>query len=112
MSEAQEQETVIEWCDWARVPVFAIPNGGKRNPAEAAHLKRQGVRAGVPDLFVPVANNAHHGLFIEMKVGKNKPTDNQKQWLARLSAQGYEARVCWGATDAIETIKEYLADVC
>ncbi len=108
MSEAQEQEAVIEWCDWARVPIFAIPNGGKRNPAEAAHLKRQGVRAGVPDLFMPIASSTYHGLFIEMKAGKNKPTENQLEWIARLERQGYKACVCVGATQAIETIIKYL----
>lgn len=77
MSEAQEQEAVIEWCDWKHIPIFAIPNGGKRDAREAAHMKRQGVRAGVPDLCVPVARGGFHGLYIEMKVGKNKPTDKQ-----------------------------------
>ena len=50
MSEAQEQEVIIQWADLHGLPLFHIPNGGKRNAAEAAHLKRQGVRAGVPDL--------------------------------------------------------------
>ena len=49
MSEAQEQEVIIEWADLHGLPLFHIPNGGKRNAAEAAHLKRQGVRAGVPE---------------------------------------------------------------
>lgn len=39
MSEADEQRAVIEWCAWKRVPVFHIPNGGSRHPAEAAHSK-------------------------------------------------------------------------
>ena len=67
MPEAQEQETVVQWCEWNRIPVFAIPNGGKRDAAEAAHMKRQGVRAGVPDLCIPLARGGYHGLVIELK---------------------------------------------
>ena len=89
MSEAQEQCTVIEWADLNRLPIFAIPNGGKRDPKEAAHLKKQGVRAGVPDLFLPIARGNSHGLFIEMKYGANKVTARQAEWLKLLKRQGY-----------------------
>ena len=108
MSEADEQIKVIQWCDSVGVHVFHIPNGGSRNKAEAANLKRQGVRAGVPDLCIPVANGGYHGLYIEMKAGKNKPTDNQVRWLELLRRNGYAAFVCYGAENAIECIRRYL----
>ena len=66
MSEAQEQAAVIQWCDIRRIPVFHVPNGGSRDKREAANLKRQGVRAGVPDLVVPVARGGHHSLFLSL----------------------------------------------
>lgn len=53
MGEAREQQAVVEWCAWKRIPIFHIPNGGRRDKREAASLKRQGVKPGVPDLFVP-----------------------------------------------------------
>ena len=34
--------------------LYHVPNGGSRNKAEASKLKRMGVRAGVPDLVLPV----------------------------------------------------------
>lgn len=71
-------------------------------------MKRQGVKAGVPDLCLPVARQGHHGLYIEMKWGQNKVTKNQKQWLDDLQQQGYETTVCYGADEAIRVIKEYL----
>ena len=108
MSEADEQIKVIQWCDSVGVHVFHIPNGGSRNKAEAANLKRQGVRAGVPDLCIPVANGGYHGLYIEMKAGKNKPTDNQVRWLELLRRNGYAAFVCYGADNAIECIRRYM----
>ena len=109
VSEAAEQVAVIEWCDANRVPVFHIPNGGKRGKSEAAYLKRQGVRAGVPDLCVPVARGGYHSLYVEMKVGTNKPTQKQAEWIAFLRKQGMCAYVCYGADAAIECIRRYMA---
>ena len=108
MSEAAEQATVIEWCDWHGVPVFHIPNGGYRNGREAANLKRQGVKAGVPDLFVPVPKCGYHGLFIEMKVGRNQPTVNQRQWQELLRSYGYASEVCYGADRAISLLEGWM----
>lgn len=113
-SEATEQERVIAWCAFnaARHPeldlIYHVPNGGSRNQIEAANLKRQGVKAGVPDLELPVALNGYHGLFIEMKYGKNKTTEKQDWWLERLTKQGYKTAVCYGADEAIEILKEYI----
>ena len=89
----------------------------KRNPPgywlgktelEAANLKRQGVKAGVPDLCLPVARNGKHGLYVEMKWQKNKTTDKQDWWLDQLRQQGYETAVCWTAEEAMDTIAKYL----
>lgn len=113
-SEAKEQEVLIQWCEIQKKKypelglIFHIPNGGYRNKFEAANLKRQGVKAGVPDLFMAVPNKKYHGLFIEMKWGKNKPTENQEEWILRLSEQGYKVNVCYSSIEAIEVIKEYL----
>lgn len=115
-SEATEQERLISWASWQQscFPelklLFHIPNGGSRNTLEAANLKRQGVKAGVPDLFLPVAKGTYHGLFIEMKWGKNTVTDKQDEWLHDLTVQGYKAAVCYGADEAIEIITNYLAN--
>ena len=67
MSEADEQRVVVEWCDWMRIPVFHIPNGGSRHKAEAARLKVQGVKAGVPDLCIPVARGNSRGCRVHTR---------------------------------------------
>lgn len=113
-SEATEQETVIQWCGWheGKHPelklIFHIPNGGSRNTIEAANLKRQGVKAGVPDLCLPVPMNGFHGLYIEMKYGKNKSTEKQEKWQKALREQGYYVAVCYGAEEAERLIASYL----
>ena len=110
MSEATEQQAVVEWCGWNGIPVFAIPNGGRRNAKEAYFLRKSGVKAGVPDLFVPVPKGGFSGLFIELKVGRNTATETQKQWLELLGGNGYRAEVCRGARAAIELISEYIGE--
>jgi hypothetical protein len=108
MSEAQEQRTVVEYCDWKHIPIYHLPNGGRRDSREAANLKRQGVKPGVPDLCLPIARGKYHGLYIEMKFRTGKPTDNQLHWQELLTRNGYKSEICWGAEDAIDTIEQYL----
>ena len=105
--EALEQEAVVKFCEYRRIPIFAIPNGGRRNAKEAYFLKRSGLKAGVPDLCVPVARKGYHGLYIEMKHGSNKPTDKQKEWISLLNDNGYCAKVCVGAKEAMKLLEWY-----
>lgn len=112
--EGDEQEALFRWTAFirGRFPeidlLYHIPNGGSRNRIEAANLKRQGVKAGVPDLCLPVARSGYHGLYIEMKYGKNKPSENQDKWLSALQKQGYAVAVCYGWQEAQELITKYL----
>ena len=106
-SEDAEQEAVVEYCDLLHIPIVHIPNEGKRSLSYAARMKRMGLRSGFPDLFVPLARGGYHGLFIEMKYGKNKTTKDQKEWLATLSAEGYACAVCYSAAEAIKIIESY-----
>lgn len=113
-NEAGAQETLFDWVGYQlrRYPelelLYHIPNGGKRDARTAANLKRQGVKAGVPDLHLPVARGGYHGLYIELKVGKNRQTDKQKEWQKQLREQGYLATVCYGWQEAAQTLTGYL----
>ena len=112
--EENEQITVFKWAAMQQkvYPELAllhhVPNGGQRNKVTAARLKAAGVKSGVPDICLPVPKDEFHGLYIELKYGKNKPSENQKQWIEQLNKQGYKAKVCYGAEEAIAVIKEYL----
>ena len=114
MSEANEQTALFEWAECAKCKypeirlLFHIPNGGSRNKIEAANLKRQGVKSGVPDLFLPAPKGIYAGLFIEMKYGKNKPSEKQKEWLEDLEQQGYAVTVCYSWERAAAVIVKYL----
>ena len=97
-SEHVEQREVVKWFrqTWPGVVIFAIPNGGLRNPAAALRLKVEGVLPGVPDLFVP-----EWRLWIEMKKAKGGITSKeQREMLLYLRRVGYDAIVCAGADEA------------
>lgn len=116
-TEADEQKTLINWADvmvhrWPELRLlFHVPNGGSRNAREAKNLKQQGVKPGVPDLFLPVARHGYHGLFIEMKRRKGgRISEEQAKMMGDLREQGFCAWVCKGADSAIELITGYLGD--
>ncbi len=88
--------------------MFAVPNGGHRHKLTAYKLKAEGVKAGVPDLCLPVPRGTYAGLFIEMKAGKNKPTGSQLEWQDRLRRAGHRVEVCYSWMSAANVIEEYL----
>lgn len=89
--------------------LFAIPNGGHRTKRAAGKVKAEGVKRGVPDYFLPVPRGGFHGLFVELKTTKGRPTREQRQWLTDLQAQGYRAVVCRRWEPAFNTLIDYLA---
>lgn len=113
--EGQEQAALMQELQ-LRYPqvyklIYHVPNGGHRHKLVAAKLKGQGVKAGVPDLVLPMARGGHFGLYIEFKA--KPPFDaevspSQDAYIQALNAQGYLAIVCRGSIDAVEAIRAYL----
>ena len=114
MSERTEQTRLMMWArSWEdEIPELALlfhpPNGGWRHKATARRLKAMGAKAGVPDLFLPVPRGSSHGLWIEMKYGKNKPTKSQQWWIDELMLLGYWVEVCYSCEEAKRVILQYL----
>lgn len=114
-TEAQEQRWLFQWAGYHEQKfselrlLHHVPNGGKRDKKTAASLKRQGVKAGVPDLVLPSSHGGYFGLYIELKAGKNKTTDIQNEWIELLKEQGYFVSVCYGWKEAADTIENYLS---
>ncbi|PHV69234.1 nuclease [Sporanaerobium hydrogeniformans] len=113
-TESQEQMVVFRWAAYEGVRrqelklLYHVPNGGKRDIGTAKRLKIEGVKAGVPDICLPVSRGGYHGLYIELKVGKNKPTVLQREWIENLKKEGYFVEVCYGSQEAIKAIESYL----
>lgn len=120
-TEQQEQEAVMAWADenkgrWPALEwLFHVPNGGYRNEWTAVQMRRAGLKAGVPDLLLPVSKlredgGTYHGLAIELKRRdhSNAPTAEQKVWLDGLRRNGWLALVAYGADEAIHALEHYL----
>ncbi len=99
-----------EWQYPELALLFAIPNGGYRRIETASRLKAEGVKAGVPDLFLPVARSPWNGLFIEMKTKKGVLTGPQRYWQRALKEQMYRHEVCRGFEAARDTLIGYLRE--
>lgn len=114
--EEQEQIHVFQWAKlqegkWPELRwMFHIPNGGKRSKVEAARFKAAGVKAGVPDICLPVPRGGYHGLYIELKASCNRATARQNEWLDYLCGAGYRTQICHGFEETVECIKKYLEE--
>ena len=75
---------------------------------EGMKLKRMGVRRGIPDFFLSVPMNDKHGLWVELKVGKNKPSPEQIEFLERQTKNNYVAVCVWGFEAGKQVILTYL----
>ena len=124
----KEAYTVPGWalknCQGDLVPqlkwMHAIHNQGHGDVIRGAVGKAEGVKAGVFDIFLPVpvsrpggyngALPATHnaGLYIEMKVDKNQPSNQQLEFQAYAKSMHYAAEVAWGWLEARKIICAYL----
>jgi len=114
-TESSEQITLFQWAVYnaKTMPELAllhhVPNGGLRTKATAGRMRSEGVKAGVPDICLPVPRGAYHGLYIELKrVGGAGPTKHQQKWIDALARQGYKASVCFGWESAAREIQAYI----
>lgn len=110
LPEMIEQIKVSEWVKQnTDLPFIHIPNEAKRSPTLGNILKRMGLRAGASDIFIPRAAKGFHGLWIELKAGTNRPTENQLKFIEDMKKEGYEAMTCWGSESAIQIICDFYA---
>jgi len=88
--------------------MYHVPNEGKRSALTGNRLKQAGLKPGVPDIVLPVARGGYIGLYIELKYGRNKATENQKDWLRGLRDQRHLTSVCYGWEQAKDLIEAYM----
>lgn len=99
----------------AYASIFAIPNGTPTSQRMGAYMVSEGVRAGVPDICIPLARVSPSGhlyntLFIEMKapIDTAKIRDSQMEWISRLKHNGCAVCVCDNWRDAWNRTAEYI----
>lgn len=128
-SEHSQQVALFAWAadNVGKYPalkyMFAIPNGFYGSAEQKGKMKAEGLRIGVPDVFLPVAMHSggplnfkqYHGLFIEMKVEKYRNhkdggcSDEQIEFINYATNVGYYCKVCYSWEEARDKIIEYLS---
>ena len=92
--EAELHEAVASYLNFA-LPAGAVfhhsPNEGRRGWQAQRDLKKQGVRAGWPDLEVGYQGQVY---FIELKADKKKPSEVQLETHTSLRNAGFQVDVC------------------
>ena len=115
--EHQHQVALFQWAKTAMVAhpeleaMYAIPNGGQRNKIVAAKLKAEGVKAGMPDICLPVARGSYHALYVELKAPKphkSKVQENQRDKMELLESHGNACHIAYGWNEARIAIMAYL----
>ena len=59
------------------------------SPGVARKAIESGMTAGIWDVFIAAARQGFHGMWLEMKWGRNGPTDEQKRFQEYGEAEGY-----------------------
>lgn len=137
-AEAREQEVLIQWAAYTRLPehlrlvgyindfLVAIPNGTHLAGDAAARerqmglLKRAGLKPGAADLLLALPNRRWHALFIEMKKprelfrspreAERAVSPDQRVFRDRMILAGYDHDFCYGWHEAKVAIDDYLAN--
>ena len=129
-TEDVEQICLFRWAtaQQGKYPELAlmnhVPNGGKRSKSEAARFRAMGVKAGVPDMILPVGiqkldsvdrgqytiiRTKYNGLYIELKRQRGGTVSAaQKQWISDLRTAGYAVVGVKGWEAAAAVITDYL----
>lgn len=84
-----------------------IPNGSKFG-RHRIHMWNMGCVAGIPDFFLPVAENGYHGLYLELKSSRGRLSDVQKEIAGRLNYQGYAYALAKSVDDAMDIVLDYV----
>ena len=95
--------------------MFAIPNAGMRTRKSRGMLLAEGLKNGLPDIYVDIAVNPFHGLRLELKRSTETlraVRENQWSWIEKYNSQGFKAGAVIGYRACIYSICDYLSLPC
>lgn len=103
------QKTLARYLDALGVVWFHSPNEIRASVQYLRKRKSMGVKSGVPDILILEPKNGFNGFAIELKVGYNKPSESQLQWLKILETKcNYKTLLTNSLEEAINEIDKYL----
>ena len=111
LTEANFQIAIAKYLDAKKVTWCHVPNGIYSNPINISKFKKQGLKPGIPDvlIFESDGRNFWDGFAVELKIGNNKPNQNQIRWMQKLNQHGWLCVWCNDLDSAIDAIDKYIA---
>lgn len=112
MTEAQIQTQVAAYLRM-RHPgiVFTATLGGLRlTPGVVRKIKAAGYHNGIPDLLILAPRGRYHGMALELKSDKGRPSVEQINTIRKLTDAGYYCAITYGAREPIEQIMYYFGE--
>lgn len=113
-NEFKEQCEVFRWakmqeCIYPHLKfLHASLNGVRLTAGQSKKMSLAGMRRGVADICLPFKNKHYTQLFVEMKFGRNKLTEDQAKFERFVCAGGANYVTAYSAFEAIEEITKYL----
>jgi len=86
---------------------YVFSGSDEKRAVTGSRMKAMGYLVGTPDLLIPVARNGYHGLFIELKSGKNRLTQSQIIVIGCLTQEGYQCEVCRSIEEFMRVTVKY-----
>jgi len=114
VSEAAEQEALVQWLALHKIPCFAAPSSffsGRRDGnfyGMLNKLKAAGWSKGFVDIIIFLPGKT---LYIEMKRSDGGTVSKeQREWHKTLKDTGNSVYVCKGFNGAVDCIKQHTGD--
>ena len=112
----KDASTGREFCSgcgratWGLAACHHSPLGGNRSAREGASLRRQGARAGWPDLDLRVIDlrGVRRSVLLELKAPAGRASKEQVATAKSLTAAGFEAKVLTGLQEMVDAVARVL----
>lgn len=108
--ESTDQVAIARYLDYKGILWLHPPNEGKRTPWQGAHLKRQGMKSGAPDILIlepPPGHPGARGVLIELKrESGGVVSEAQLKFFELAEPLGWMCKVCFGADEALGFLRE------
>lgn len=107
------QINIMKWMAYqypdAEKHTYHFANERKCSIKTGWTLKKMGVKRGVSDLFVSIPRHGKNGLWLEIKVNRNNPTPEQKEFMEKQFKNGFAVACCWEFESVKKIIDNYLS---
>ena len=91
--------------------LMSIPNGADVADHHRMRLVAEGLRSGVPDLFLAYRAGGYGGLWIEVKRPGGKLSRNQEAMMLQLGKEGYLCKIAYSSENIRDLVLDYLEDL-